>query len=163
MNEFSRIYDLSLPAVFQGRQKIQATPEECQALAKRFLIVEIQSFDADFMITPGTQDDSFAVDGTIRATLTQSCGVTLTPVQEMIDEPVHIKIRIDQADEDEDFDSEDDVEHLTSTKVDLGELMAQYLSLSLNPFPRAEGAMVEEQGKHTPSGPLADLVKLKKH
>ncbi len=166
MNEFSRIYDLSLITSFDQREKIKASPSELEALAKRLLVVSVENFECEFIIAQEAHDGMFSVDGTFRATVTQSCGVTLAPVREIINEPVHIKIRLEEnehVDENDDYLSEeDDIEYVTHTKVDIGDLMAQYLALSLNPFPRAEGASLEDLGVTSPSGPFADLLKLKK-
>lgn len=140
MTEFSRIYDLSLSSVFIGSQSITASEEECRDLAVRFRILDIEHLSADFHLFHDTEDHCFRVKGTINAKLTQASVVSLTPVKEIIQSPLHIKIRIDGKSDDDNEGDEgtEDIEYIQSTKVDIGEIVAQYLSLSMEPYPKTD-------------------------
>lgn len=135
MTEFSRVYDLSLSSVFVGQQVIKASPSECDDLAKRFRIVNIEHINADFRLFHDTEDQCFRLKGTLEAKVTQASVISLTPVVEIIRTPIHIKIRLGEASFEED-DTMEDIEYVSTTKVDIGELVAQYLSLSMNPYPK---------------------------
>jgi hypothetical protein len=43
------------------------------------------------------------------------------------------------------LDEQDDPEPITDGKIDLGELVSQFLSLSINPFPHAPGVELPEE------------------
>jgi hypothetical protein len=140
MTEFSRIYDLSLSTVFVGPQSITASIEECHALARRFRILGIDSLNADFRLFHDTEDQCFRLKGTLESTLTQSSVISLTPVTEVIRAPLHVKIRLGETSQHDDENLDDiddiDVEYVSHTKVDIGEIIAQYLSLSMDPYPK---------------------------
>jgi uncharacterized metal-binding protein YceD (DUF177 family) len=162
VNEFSRIYDLSLPDTLQGKHTIKANPSECEALSLRFKILSIEKFEAQFTILSEDNVEGFSVDGSLYAELTQACIVSLEPVQETVKTSVFFKIRpIPKDGEPEVDDEEDDIEYIKNSRIDIGEVMTQYLSLGINPYPRKEDAVFEQKSSGK-SGALADLVKFQK-
>lgn len=88
------------------------------------------------------RDGSVDLEGTLTATVTQSCVVSLAPVKTRIKEPVVRRFVRDLPDVDDDHqmgDDEDIVERLTDP-IDLGAALVEHLALALPPFPRAENA-----------------------
>ncbi len=175
MTEFSRIYDLSLPSALMQMQKIIATPEECEALARRFHILAVKDVSAEFKILHDQEEGCFKIDGRLKGSVIQASIVSQSPVEELIEEVLHIKIRLLAPDEDYDEniideldDLSEDIEYIKEGKVDVGELVAQYLALSLNPYPRNEGESLgdnshhEDEGENEKRNPFDILSTLKK-
>lgn len=165
--EFSRIFDLTLPSTLQSRQIIKASDQECAAIAKRFDIPAVKAVEADFTIT---KDDNtrFIISGFLHAELMQTCVVTLMPVGEVVDEAMNIRVRLDEPTQDEeiisaDLDDLEDIEYVPSAKVDVGELVVQYLSLAMNQYPRQEGVVaLSGDDVSLDKKPFAKLSELKK-
>jgi uncharacterized metal-binding protein YceD (DUF177 family) len=120
---------------------IQATAEECAALAKRFKILEVKNLSAHIEITPGLRNDLFDVMGTLTANAIQECSVTLVPVKEAIEESfTEMLTTSPQAmhESDKDDDDQRPIEVLEGDTIDIGEIVAQWLGLSLDPYPRSD-------------------------
>ena len=157
--------------------ELKARPEERRALVARFGLEDLS--DLAGALSVYWRGEEVVVEGTIRATATQACIVTLEPVDETIDEEfvVIFAERAREAQEHEPPENEfaaprELVEPLEGDSIDLGELLAQQLSLALNPYPRAEGAELpeeerragetqDEQGSDESANPFAVLKQLK--
>jgi uncharacterized metal-binding protein YceD (DUF177 family) len=95
--------------------------------------------------------------------------VTLEPVVQRVDAPLDLRILPD-GDEpsDEDPNSPDEIESQGGL-VDLGEAVAEQLSLALDPYPRTEGAVLPEpeveaapeEPEPTRPNPFGKLAKLR--
>lgn len=142
----------------RGRtEKLSATPAECAALAKRFDILSVESLTAEIELRPHRRD-GIALSGRLVADVTQACVVSLEPV------PSHVEAQFERVfepgaeDPDAGFsvddlfdpDAEDPPEPLIDGIVDLGELVAEELALSLDPYPRAPGAEIPAQYRAEP-------------
>jgi hypothetical protein len=93
--------------------------------------------------------------------LEQACVVTLDPVLQRIDEPVAWRLLPAGMEPSDGDDDPDDIETEASV-ADLGEALAQQLSLALDPYPRAPGAEVPEAYRPDgASGPFAALARLR--
>lgn len=132
--EFSRPIPLDRIEKQHKTYKLEAAPEECAALAKRFGLLGIDYLKAECKVWRG-QGALFCVEGHIESKLTQECVVTFVPVTAEIHEDFSEKFVAQGQKVDED---EEDVEELQSEELDLGEVVAQYFALSLNPYPRAQ-------------------------
>lgn len=136
--EFSRPISLERIERQHKTLKIEATADECAALAKRFGLVDIEFLKAECEFWRG-RDEVFFVKGTITSKLTQECVVTFEPVPAELQEEFSEKLSAPGYIPDE--EDEEDLEQLTTAELDLGEIVAQYFALSLNQYPRA--AIVE--------------------
>lgn len=122
------------------------------------------------------------VIGALTADVIQECVTTLEPVPDHIEETFHAwfadpqqaasfaraRHERDKMKADQEFpmlEEEEDPEPIIDGRIDLGELATQYLSLSLNPFPRSADALkkLEEQNDRQPKreNPFAALKELK--
>ena len=168
MNEFERIIDATrLPA---GQQVLEASPDECTALARRFGLVAVHSLSA--AVTLAADGPVVRVTGTVKAAVVQSCAVSGDDLPVQIAEPVALRFvphyaATPGADEVELSAEELDEIEMDGTRFDLGEALAQTMALGIDPYaegPRAEvarhqaGLLAAEQ-----AGPLAaalrDLLK----
>lgn len=168
--EFSRRV-LAIDVSRQGRQyTVTAEEAERAALARRFGLIGIDSLVGDYTVRAIGAGPLIRVEGSVTASVTQKCIVTLDPVAAEIQEDIVAEYGPDEADLDLELtlDDEDPPEAFDNGAVDLGELTAQHLSLALDPFPRAAGAKIEEEGLteevtiDAPNNPFAALSALKR-
>ena len=150
----------SLP--FSGPQicKIDCDESECAALAARFGFAAVARLSARLKVKR-TGPGHWSVTGKLQAEVTQLCGVTGELVLESVD--FTIEERYCRASEEgADIDvSLDGFEPLVDGAIDLGEVVAQTLAISVNPWPRSVDAphsfAVGESEKEHPFAGLAAL------
>lgn len=145
--EFSR--PLSADRVQAGKtleESINANVTECAALSRRFGLVALKDLRADFQLRRVNGNKMVEVTGTLTATVTQTCVITLEPVESQLHENLTALFAppelVPSAESREtDFLAEDDdaPEPLDHNHLDLGELTAQHLCLALDPYPRKPG------------------------
>ncbi|MFO1038415.1 MAG: DUF177 domain-containing protein [Geminicoccaceae bacterium] len=158
-----------LPAAGQPF-RLRAGEAERTALAKRFDLVGLDRLEAEGRVDPLSEVNGVRVSGRLRAEVVQSCVVTFEPVPATIDAPFEV-VFARQPDEDADDEIDvdpniDDPEPLESDELDVGEIVAQELSLALDPYPRspsADRAMSDVEAKEDAAGPFAALGRLRVH
>lgn len=137
--EFSR----TLPWVAVGpegrRQTVRATEAECAALARRFGIPAVNALGAELELRV-EGGGAIRARGRLRASVVQSCVVTLEPVTQALDEAVDLRfLPSGKEPSDEDPDGPDEIPTERGV-MELGEALAEQLSLALDPYPRAPDA-----------------------
>ena len=145
---------------------VEADAQERAALAERFGIPGIENLAAEVELT--LKGEAVIVAGTLKASVTQSCVATGVPVPERVDEPFTVLLRprpeAGAEEEIELSEGELDVVFYEGAAVDVGEVVAETLSLALEPYPRSPeaaaalkeaGVLSEEEAK--PASPLAGL------
>lgn len=142
--EFSRPMDASTVSSRETVRTIEATPAERLALARRLELEALDSLAATLRLRR-VRGEMVRVSGTISADVVQCCVVTLDPVANHVEDsfeelfaPPHLVPEMDEVSI-MDFLSDEIPEPFENGRIDLGELVAQHLSLSLDPFPRAPG------------------------
>lgn len=136
--------------------KFTASERQRIDLARRLGVVSVEEANATVTLQHAGGGMIHAM-GSLQASLTQSCVVTLAPVPDIIQEEfegwfgdkasavsfaraksereakkAHVEAEL--------LEESVDPEPIIGGKIDIGELATQYLSLSINPYPRAEGA-----------------------
>ena len=155
--------------------KIGTTDKERAALAAQHGLEAVNSFAAEFLLTPWKKS-GIRLRGTVNAAIVQSCVVTLEPLTATIAEEVDTifvpensrlaKIQLDESGELLlDADGADIPETFAGDKIDIGAVAEEFFELALDPYPRkpglpddAEPAVfgdVEEEEK--PDSPFAKL------
>lgn len=153
----------------------EATADERRKLAERFNILDVPRLVVAISLRrqPG---DIVALEGCVEAEVVQACVITLQPV------PAHVSTAFTvrylppklwaeaEMGREEDIEAvaaAEDVEAMPEDTIDVGEVAAQYLSLALDPYPKASSAAVgspdsgtEEPGPSQPN-PFAVLKNLK--
>lgn len=148
--EFSQLVRLQELEEGEISRNIEASEEERRALAARFDLVAVDALAATLRVRRLSDSPLVRVEGQLAADVVQRCVVTLAPL------PAHIEEKIAETFgpagyRTPDSDDEGDVpEVFDDSGIDLGELVAQLLLLSLDPYPRAAGA--EVPGRTSPSG-----------
>lgn len=153
--EFSRV--VRADAVRAGRetvQRVEADEGERRALARRFDLIDIPRLVAVVRLT--RRGETIRVEGEIDADVVQACVATLAPVPARIEEGFVVRLTPEDEGDfvpgsvmDVDLDDEEDEDALIDGRIDIGELTSQYLSLALDPYPRAPGVEFEPHIEHT--------------
>lgn len=151
---------------------LEATAEERGRLAERFGLLALDSLTADLTVTRGASGIPIRVRGRLHASVVQECVVSLDPVPSEINELVETEYAPaaeDGTEEAFDPDEPEPPEPLEGDSVDLGELVAQHLSMALDPYPRKEGAEPPEwdaepgeNGEKEADSPFSALAQLRK-
>ena len=144
-SEIERIVDLDRMGAGGTALDIVASEGERSALARRFGFLGLPAFSARVTVDrrPGGQ---VVVEGRLRGKIVQACILTLDPVTQELDETFRIVFKQDLA-EDRDPESGealvsaqvDAPEPLPGNLLDIGEIVAEQLSLAADPYPEAAG------------------------
>ena len=165
--EFSRRIDIrNLPG---GVLKLEADADERAALARRIGIEAVERLTAEVTLIPA--GGVIVVSGQVSAAVVQLCGISNEPFPVRISEPLALRfvhgIAPHKPDEELEIDADacDEIE-FDGTQFDLGEQIAQTLSLAIDPYavgPDAERVR-KEAGLNdaASSGPFAALAAIKK-
>ena len=148
--EFSRLLGLEKIKTQGMDVDISATPQECQALARRFGLVAINKLEAklDLRRHDHAGGPEYTVEGDFSAAVVQPCAITLEPIETCVASRLAVRYMSPQAlgefEEQQGQDlslglEEEDIEVLPEGALDLGELVAQYLAISLESYPRKPG------------------------
>lgn len=156
--EFSRVFQLEKNIRIPNQ--IKPTSEELKALAKRFDLREIKSFSIEFVLHQGQQEKEYEAEGKGHAEVVQACVVTLKDVPATVAFSFHVKLvegkeEVLEEMDDSFLEEEMDVDYYQNGQIDMGEIAAQYLSLSLDPYPKAvetASALPEGQEETEKSG-----------
>ncbi len=164
--EFSRPIDMHRLAPAGGVFEIEASPAECAALANRFGLLALDRLAARIHLSP-IAGGIYRLSATLEAVLTQACVVTLEPVKSRLNEEFSLLYgAVDEQKEVVLDGSSETIEPVEGGMIDIGETVAQQLSLALDPFPRAPGAPVPSDVPQPESqrldSPFAVLAKLRK-
>jgi len=149
-SEIEKLVDLDRTG--PGGTALEITPSDSEraALAKRFGFLGLPAFSARVTVDrrPGAQ---VVVEGRLRGRIVQACVLTLDPVIQDLDDTFRLVFKQGMAD---DLDPEsgeavlnsqaDAPEPLTGNMLDVGEIVAEQLSLAAEPYPRRPGAKLED-------------------
>jgi uncharacterized metal-binding protein YceD (DUF177 family) len=139
-------------------RRIVADEAERAALARRFSLVALESLEAEVRLVPLALGVRLEAD--FSAAVVQECVLTLEPVHNHIQE--RFSLLYGEAADGSELDPEAElVEPLQGEEIDIGEAVAQQLSLALDPYPRAPGAVLPEHPEPLRDSPFAGLAKLK--
>lgn len=146
----------------QGKDfSISPSETEKKGIAKRLNIVSLDDLKAKLFVSR-SNGHVMQVSGKFEANLTQNCVVTLEPIkQEVSDEfeawfadhnqAVSFKRAQHEALSKQEMvdlpilEEDEDPEQIEDGKIDLGELVTQYLSLAIDPYPHKEGVSYENK------------------
>jgi uncharacterized metal-binding protein YceD (DUF177 family) len=141
--EFSRTLAWGTVGRQEKREELEATARERDALTKRFGILGIESLKASLRLRQES-GGAVRVRGRLVADVVQACVVTLEPVPQHVDEPVDLRFLPDGAEPEDDPDGPDEIP-TAGAPLELGEAIAEQLSLALDPYPRVPGARFEQE------------------
>jgi uncharacterized metal-binding protein YceD (DUF177 family) len=106
-----------------------------------------------------TRDEVLA-RGTLQATVTQTCVVSLEDFDALVQEVFQVRfVPVGAESDDIDPDSDDEIPFEGNT-IDLGEAAAEQLGLALDPYPRMPGVEMPEIADEPDPHPFAALRRL---
>jgi hypothetical protein len=127
-------------------------------IAKALDLASLDGFSAEMVLAPAAV--GWRLSGRVRASLAQTCGITLEPLPLEIDAPFVLTLA-------EAVDSESDEIIITlddespdlieNGQVDLGQYAVEQLALRLDPFPRKPGAAFVQPPEPAEISPFAIL------
>jgi len=155
--EFSRPVSTVKLSKTPATYELVATESERAALAQRFGLVSIDRLEAKVRLE--RQRGDIRLEADFSADLVQACIVSLEPVPAQIAENFVLIYRPgideDEADRLALENPEDEIiEPLMAESIDIGEAVAQQLSVAMDPYPRASGA--QSAGADLEFGSTAD-------
>jgi len=177
-SEIERIVDIDRMGPAGTALEIAASDSERAALIKRFGFLGLPAFSARVTVDrrPGGQ---VVVVGRLRGRIVQACILTLDPVSQDLDETFRLVFKEGLAEERDPESGEalvsaqaDAPEPLPGNLLDVGEIVAEQLSLAAEPYPRKQGVKLEDvlpkprkdgrPGRHEPRRhPFAGLAALR--
>jgi hypothetical protein len=149
-SEIERMVDLDRMGSGSAALDITASDGERAALAKRFGFLGLPAFSARVTVDrrPGGQ---VIVEGRLRGRIVQACILSLDPVTQELDDAFRIVFKQGLAEERDPESGEallsaqaDAPEPLSGNMLDVGEIVAEQLSLAADPYPRRPGVKLED-------------------
>jgi len=162
--EFCRLVPLALLGPAPFRRQIEATLSECEKLARRLDLLALDRLNATVELRREA-DEAIVLEGAFEAAFLQSCVVTLEPVAGTISDRFTLVYGPAEAEQQQIASQGDDVafEPLNGDAIDIGEAVAQELSLLLPDFPRCPDAQIDvETLEEATASPFASLAHLKR-
>jgi uncharacterized metal-binding protein YceD (DUF177 family) len=148
--KLERVIDLDRMGGGGAALDVVASEGERAALAKRFGFLGLPAFSARVTVDhrPGGQ---IVVEGRLKGRVVQSCILTLDPVGQDLDDPFRVVFKQGLAEEHDPESGEaivsaqpDAPEPLPGNMLDVGEIIAEQLSLAADPYPRKPGIKLED-------------------
>jgi uncharacterized metal-binding protein YceD (DUF177 family) len=162
--EFSRLVPLIRLGSEPFRQRIDATAEERERLARRLDLLVLDCLAAEIEVRRQS-GGVILLEAVFQAEFEQCCAVTLEPVRGAISDRFSLVYGPVADQEREIVLTEDDpaFEPLSGDAIDIGEAVAQELSLALPEFPRHPDAVIDDLAADEPAErPFAALASLRK-
>lgn len=157
---FSRPIEASSVSARTSERQIEANPAERAALAE---VLDLQAINrlVGRLTLRRLSSGLIEVKGTIEGDVVQTCGVTLEPVPAQVMEEFRLTFgdaqpEPDLTEIDIDFEDSDPPEPILDGKIDLGAIIAEQLSLGLDPYPRKPGAALPPEFEPKETDPAAD-------
>jgi uncharacterized metal-binding protein YceD (DUF177 family) len=143
-------------------RKLEPDAAQRKRIAKALDLASLDAFVAEMTLAPAP--GGWRLSGRVRASLAQTCGITLEPLPVEVDAPFSLSLA-EAADEESDEivitlddESPDPIE---GGQVDLGQYAVEQLALTLDPFPRKPGAEFVQPPEPTEISPFAVLKQLR--
>ncbi|WP_374650385.1 DUF177 domain-containing protein [Dongia sp.] len=157
---FSREIEAASVSARATERRIEAKPDERAALAEVLDLRAIDRLTATLWLRR-LASGLIEVKGELEGEVVQTCVVTLEPVPATVRESFRLTFgdaepepALDEIDIH--FDDSDPPEPIEDGKIDLGALVAEQLSLALDPYPRKEGAEIPQEYAPKP-GEVTDI------
>ncbi len=158
--EFSRTIQASAIPPTGRHMLFEATPEECAALARRFGLSDIKKLAAKVELRPLRGGGNFKAVGTLTAEIVQTCVVSLSDFPAKLKIPLDLRFVAEETESDDDLEAPDEI-LMDGETLEVGEAVAQALSLALDPYPRRPGAVLPAEASDPEENPFEALKALR--
>jgi hypothetical protein len=157
--EFSRLVPVEKIGPGGLCRAVEASAEECVALAGRFGVPAVVSLACDFTLRRG--DDAargeVIADGALRAVLARTCVITLEDFEQPMAGRFQVVFVWSGTEREDTLAEEADEIPYDGAMIDLGEAAAEQVALDLDPYPRAPGAVLPDEARDDTASPFAAL------
>lgn len=162
--EFSRLVALAQLSTRPFRQRIEASAEEREKLSRRLDLISLDRLVAEVELRRQSPK-AILLEAEFAAEFEQCCAVTLEPVRGTVSD--RFSLVYGPAPEEEPeialTAEEPAFEPLEGNSIDIGEAVAQELSLALPIFPRDPEARIDQAAMAEPlQGPFATLARMRR-
>jgi uncharacterized metal-binding protein YceD (DUF177 family) len=148
--------------------EVVAGKEERAALAADYGLESIERLEAQLVLHPA--EEGLTVSGRLEAQVTYRCVVTLEPVHGHVIEEIRARFAHEgfrghdtAAEIEVTLNDDDPPEPILRGMADVGPLVAEFLALGLDPYPRSPGAdFAEPAPPARPDNPFGVLAKIGK-
>lgn len=147
---------------------VVADAEQCAAMADLLGITTVEALRAELKAVKFR--GGIRVEGRLTARITQPCVITFEPVVQDIDEPID-RVFLPDADHHPaaapgaevfvDLEGEDPPDPLDGPELDLAPLVTETLALSIDPYPRAANASIDDLGINDDAGKVSPFDALR--
>ena len=131
-------------------------------IVKALDLASLDSFTAEMNLAPSPA--GWRLSGRVRASLAQTCGITLEPLPLEIDASFVLTLAeaVDEESEEIVITMDDESPDLIENgQIDLGQYAVEQLALKLDPFPRKPGAEFVQPPEPAEISPFAVLKRLR--
>ena len=131
-------------------------------IVKALDLAALDSFTAEMNLAPSPA--GWRLSGRVRASLAQTCGITLEPLPLEIDASFALTLAeaVDEESEEIVITMDDESPDLIENgQIDLGQYAVEQLALKLDPFPRKPGAEFVQPPEPAEISPFAVLKRLR--
>jgi uncharacterized metal-binding protein YceD (DUF177 family) len=149
-SEIERIVDLDRMGVQGTALELTCSESERGALAERFGFLGLPAFSARVTVDRRA-GGLIVVEGRLRGQVVQACILTLDPVSQDLNEVFRIVFKQNLTEPRDPESGEalvnahpDSPEPLLGNQLDVGEIVAEQLSLAADPYPRKAGVKLED-------------------
>jgi len=135
--------------------KMKAEDQYLKAIAERLDVLCVNYVEAELNLSLQNAGHILYITGNFKSEVVQECVVTLKPITSIVEDSFeawyadhekavsfnrakHQLKALEEGDDVQILEEEDDPEPLIDGQVDLGEVVIQFLSLAVNPYPRDE-------------------------
>lgn len=156
-----------LSEVARGPVQRRLSPDapHLPAIARVIGVDALKGLSADVTVSPWL--DGAEVRGRFKAEVTQTCGVTLDPLEQTVDGDFLVRVlpagspNLPSEDAEIDLEADDPPDALEGEEIDLAAYVVEHLALEIDPFPRKEGVVFEPPADEAEDSPFAALKGLK--
>ena len=161
-SEFSRPVEISRLTGGPTAMTVEANAAECAALSRRFSLLALERLTAELKLE-WIAPHLIRLEATLSGDIVQECVVTLEPVRSRVEDRF-VLLYGERAEAREVMlnQEEEVLEPIVDGRIDLGEAVAQQLSLAIDPFPRAPGATSSPLPGEAIASPFAALAQWSK-
>lgn len=131
-------------------------------IARSLDLASLDAFVAEMQLVPSP--GGWRLSGRVKASLAQTCGITLEPLPVEIDAPftVNLAEAVDEESDEIVITMDDESPDLIEEgQIDLGQYAVEQLALRLDPFPRKPGAEFVQPPEPAEISPFAVLKQLR--
>ena len=143
---------IDIAALQRGENRFRISPDaqSRQKIAERLGEQGVDMLEGDFVLRPFS--GGVDLDLKLKALVSRVCVASLEPMRESINEHYAIRFERDfvESETDESVAADLAREPLEGDALDLEEILIQHLAISLDPYPRKEGAKSLVEGYRDP-------------